>query len=193
MGGPLQECSRRGRRSGSDDDGGLHIDLNPVRAGIVAKVEDYRWCGYASALGGNRWTREGLGRILSASRRVSGDDFEKQWAAAAPVYRLLLYSEGEVDELPETGKKAIRAGFEQKDVEKEAARSGQMSLEEVLRCRIRYFSDGLVLGSVSFVNEVFKRNRGQFGKKRRTGARAMKEADWRGLHVLRDLRGKRIS
>ncbi len=29
-----------------------YIDLNPVRAGLVKKPEDYRWCGYSEALGG---------------------------------------------------------------------------------------------------------------------------------------------
>ena len=49
-----------------------YIDLNPVRAGMVERVEDYRWCGYASAVAGNRWAREGLGRILRHSPLVSG-------------------------------------------------------------------------------------------------------------------------
>jgi len=31
-----------------------YIDLNPVRAGLVKKPEDYRWCGYAEALSGTR-------------------------------------------------------------------------------------------------------------------------------------------
>lgn len=31
-----------------------YIDLNPFRAGMVDRVEDYRWCGYASAVAGNR-------------------------------------------------------------------------------------------------------------------------------------------
>jgi hypothetical protein len=37
-----------------------YIDLNPVRAGMVERVEDYRWFGYGSAVAGNRWAREGL-------------------------------------------------------------------------------------------------------------------------------------
>ena len=31
-----------------------YIDLNPIRAGIVTKPEDYRWGGYAAALGGDQ-------------------------------------------------------------------------------------------------------------------------------------------
>ena len=46
-----------------------YIDLNPVRAGMVSKPEDYRWRGYASALGGNRWARLGLGKILAQNKK----------------------------------------------------------------------------------------------------------------------------
>jgi putative transposase len=42
-----------------------YIDLNPIRAGIVAKPEDYRWCGYAEALAG--------GRLAKGTRRSGAD------------------------------------------------------------------------------------------------------------------------
>ena len=57
----------------------------------------------------------------------------------------------------------------------------------MLRHRVRYFTAGAVFGSASFVDGVFERYRSRFGEKRKTGARPMKEADWEGLHVLRDL------
>ena len=31
-----------------------YIDLNPMRAGLVAEPEEYRWCGYTEALGGSQ-------------------------------------------------------------------------------------------------------------------------------------------
>lgn len=34
-----------------------YIDLNPVRAGIVTKAEDYRWSGYGAAMGGDEKAR----------------------------------------------------------------------------------------------------------------------------------------
>jgi putative transposase len=37
-----------------------YIDLNPVRAGLVQDPKDYRFCGYAAALGGNKLARQGL-------------------------------------------------------------------------------------------------------------------------------------
>lgn len=66
-----------------------------------------------------------------------------------------------------------------------------MSLRRALRHRVRYFCDGVVLGTAGFVEGVFQREqkrRRRFGEKRRTGARRMRGADWGELRVLRDLR-----
>ena len=170
-----------------------YIDLNPIRAGMVAKPEDYRWCGYASAVGGNGWAREGLGRVLDQSPRVCGEDFEKLWARTCETYRLWLYDQGEAVEgsdLP--GARPARRGFSAETVEQEIARQGRMTVVEVIRCRVRYFTDGAVLGRAAFVNEVFRRYREQFGPTREKGARRMREAEWGELRVLRDLRGAPI-
>ncbi|MEC5125818.1 transposase [Verrucomicrobiales bacterium BCK34] len=170
-----------------------YIDLNPVRAGMVSKVEDYRWCGYSSAVGGNRWARRGLGRILAESDTVSGGQFEERWEETATLYRLWLYHEGEVRAIVESGAKPGRQGFSREEVEVEQKRGGKLTLKDALRCRVRYFTDGAVLGSAQFVDEVFERNRSKFGKTRETGAREMRNADWEGLTVIRDLRDELIS
>jgi hypothetical protein len=167
-----------------------YIDLNPVRAGMVSKPEEYRWCGYASALGGNQWARLGLGKVLSNSHQVSGEDFERNWEETAQLYRLWLYHEGEERTLDEedgvSGQK--KRGFSKQEVEAEHGREGRLSIREAIRCRVRYLTEGAVLGSENFVNQVFTRNRSQFGKRRETGARRMREAEWGSLCVLRDLR-----
>ncbi|NLT70167.1 MAG: chemotaxis protein CheW [Verrucomicrobiaceae bacterium] len=169
-----------------------YIDLNPIRAGMVEKVEDYRWCGYASAAAGNRRARMGLGKILRNSPHVSGEDFEKNWAATGRVYRLWLYHEGEVREIAETADPEAAAGktqcgFSEEDVATENARGGQLSLSQAIRHRVRYFTHGVAFGSAAFVDSVFERYRSQFSEKRNSGARRMRDADWEGLHVLRDL------
>jgi hypothetical protein len=53
---------------------------------------------------------------------------------------------------------------------------GKLSRLALLRCRVRYFSDGLVLGSKAFVEGVFAQHRGHFGPARKTGARSLREA-----------------
>jgi putative transposase len=61
----------------------------------------------------------------------------------------------------------------------------------MLRCRIRYFTDGAVIGSREFVNEAFASARERFGPKRKDGARKMRgDANPAAgmLWSLRDLR-----
>ncbi len=66
---------------------------------------------------------------------------------------------------------------------------GALSLGQVLRLRVRYFSDGVVLGSRNYVNGVFEEFRGRFGERRRTGARPLRGVAALGhLMTLRDLR-----
>ena len=64
-----------------------------------------------------------------------------------------------------------------------------MSRGEVRRWRVRYFSDGVVLGSRTYVNAVFGEYRDRFGARRRTGARPLRGlAALSHLATLRDLR-----
>ena len=49
-----------------------------------------------------------------------------------------------------------------------------LGMTSMLRCRIRYFTDGAVIGSKELVNEAFAEARERFGPIRKDGARAMK-------------------
>ncbi len=169
-----------------------YIDLNPIRAGIVDQVESYRWCGYASAVAGNRWAREGLRRIWGRSPAICASKEELTWDTVGAEYRLWLYHESLVKEHVEPGEVQRRKGFSEDVVDAEVASGGRLPLKAVLRHRVRYLTDGAVFGSANFVNEVFTQHREQLGLKRKTGARRMKEADWGDLCVLRDLQGNRI-
>jgi putative transposase len=103
-----------------------------------------------------------------------------------------LYATGGKKGLSPDGK-VIKEGFSEEDVEKVLAEGGRLPLDELLRCRVRYFSDGLVLGSKEYVNGVFRKYRGRFGVKRKTGAREMRHGDWGGVCTMRDLRVQVIS
>ena len=140
-------------------------------------------------MGGNRWARRGLGRILSSSNQISGSDFEERWSETAQLYRICLYHEGEEREISESAEMK-KQSFSHEEVEAEEVRGGKMSIFEVIRYRVRYLTEGGVFGSEAFVDEVFHRNREKFGKKRESGAREMREANWEGFAVLRDLQGK---
>jgi len=169
-----------------------YIDLNPVRAGLVSKPEKYRWCGYAEALGGGRRAqraREGLGLMLGEA--LGDTSLQRDWRRTADRYRKFLYLEGqEVLGDADRGMPG-RRGIKEGEVEAVLEKDGQMSLQEVLRHRVRYFCDGAVFGTADFVNTVFERERIQrkrFGEKRSTGARRMHGANWGDLRVLRDLK-----
>ena len=165
-----------------------YIDLNAVRAGIVEKPEDYRWCSYGAALGGDSQARQALGHLIDYSVEVSGQNYEANWQEAGELYRLWVYSEGvEVEADPETGSQG-RKGVSHEELEIVERLEGKLPLNQALRCRVRYFSDGAVLGSAEFVEATFQRCRDRFGPKRETGARRMRGADWGDLCVIRDLR-----
>ena len=193
-----------------------YIDLNPVRAGLVEKPEDYRWCGYAEALSGTRaakLARRGLGVVLSECLHDS--ELRTDWRRTHNRYRQFLYEEGEVREYecdaehtappsstasasprashrPATGPvlRPIRPGFASAEVEKVIRARGALPLREVLRHRVRYLSDGAVLGTGAFVDGIFEREkeRGRASPKRESGAREMQGASWGVLRVMRDLR-----
>jgi len=75
--------------------------------------------------------------------------------------------------------KFLRKGFKRKDVEKVLAKGGKLSFGEAMRCRVRYFSDGMNVGGREFVDQVFTKSRERFGKKRKTGARPMRGVGWK--------------
>jgi len=156
-----------------------YIDLNAVRAGIVKDPKDYRWSGYGEAMGGSRQARKGLGLI------VAGLGIEGCWDDVRNAYRKHLYVQGERKGIGPDGE-ALRPGFSKEQVKAVLEAGGRLPRHEILRCRVRYFSDGLVLGSKDFVEKIFGRYRDQFGPRREAGARAMRYADWNGLSTMRD-------
>ena len=68
---------------------------------------------------------------------------------------------------------------------------GEMGWRSVLATKVKYFTDGLVLGSASYVEEVFLRERGRMKVKRKVGARKPREKLLEGWRVMKDLRGWR--
>ena len=159
-----------------------YIDLNPVRAGMVSDPKDYRWSGYGEAVAGKTLARQGLAvavRYLKGEKGIG--------STMLSVYRCWLYGVGE-----ETGKREdgapMRRGFNREQIAKVLTNNGVLSRWELLRCRVRYFTDGAVIGSKTFVNAVFSANRGRFGETRKDGARRMHGIESDSLYSLRSLR-----
>ena len=67
----------------------------------------------------------------------------------------------------------------------------ELKMAKMLRHRVRYFTDGAVIGSKGFVNDIFLEARGRFSEKRKDGARRLRgdaKAAAGTLWSARDLR-----
>jgi putative transposase len=161
---------------------GAYIDLNPVRAGMVKDPKDYRWSGYGEAVGRGKvesyalleraWGDEapGKGKKREAESKTERKRKtnpakaglrgaqEKRNKARAQDYRLYLLGEGKV------------AGSE-------------LTRIDELRCRVRYFTEGVVIGSKAFVDRWFVEHKGWFGR-RKSGARRVSGEEGAGLHAI---------
>ncbi|MBC7979066.1 MAG: transposase [Armatimonadetes bacterium] len=178
-----------------------YIDLNPVRAGMMKDPADYRWSSYGEAIGGGskrngRTARAGLVRAWGAHLGLAADS--DQWAGEiSRAYRKLLMG-GAVEKRAEhvgrdgeTVVKTLRKGISKEEALKDAQKDGEIPFGKILRCRVRYFTDGAVIGSRRFVDEAFVKSRERFGPKRKTGARKLKGEAGNAAGLLwsiRDLR-----
>ncbi|MFC1591401.1 transposase [Thermodesulfobacteriota bacterium] len=123
-----------------------YIDLNPVRAGIAKRPEQYRW----SSLGYHVQGRNQDGFLsLDFGLREFG---EMDAAARLWQYREFVYEIGVV--ATERG-----AFVDQKVVEQERQKSYKLSRADRFLHRSRYFTDSAVIGSRRFVQENFQRFR----------------------------------
>jgi hypothetical protein len=161
-----------------------YIDLNPVRAGMVGDPADYRWSSYGEAVGGGKKgngkkAREGLVRAYFCDQGVG---FEAgKWQEVSCLYRRLMglalgRKAGRAD-MAGAGKRVAQNTLNTAEM-LESKDNGtvlkDLGMAQMLHCRVRYFTDGAVIGSKEFVNEAFARARERFSAKRKDGARAMR-------------------
>ena len=121
-----------------------YIDLNPVRAGIVEKPEDYRW--------------NSIGYHVQTNNKddfLSLDFGLKEFNVLGSKERLRRYRRF----LYEKGVKATENGvqMDEKIVEKERDRKFELSKVDLFAYRTRYFSDSGVIGTKEFVSKNYHR------------------------------------
>lgn len=161
-----------------------YIDLNPVRAGMVSDPADYRWSSYGEAVGGGRKgngrkSREGLVRAWFCH---DGVGFEaERWVEVSRLYRSLMGmtlgrkpGRAEMVSPRQAQRQATMNTAEILENEDNGTVLKDLGIAKMLRCRIRYFTEGAVIGSKDFVNEAFVSARERFGAKRKDGARVMR-------------------
>jgi len=152
-----------------------YIDLNAVRAGLVTDPKDYRFCGYGEAVGSNAAARRGLCHLILGSKT--------HWKSAQASYRQTLFGKG-------SAPKQRGARLDPADFEKVLKSKGQLAPHDVLRSRVRYFTEGVVLGSREFVQGYLTASRRANHRGRSRVPRSLPEVTgWEDLTTLRGLRG----
>ena len=128
----------------------LYVELNPVRAGLVDRPEAW----HASSA---RLRAEGLDGWLLPLEQLLGAPSRD---LALEEHRQLLYHRGAVPTRP--GQAAIPVQVLEREVARGFGERG------VFRRRLRYFVDGLVVGSEAFVREQLERLRaaGRYRRRR---------------------------
>ena len=154
-----------------------YIELNPVRAALCAEPKDYRYCGYAEALAqGSALGHERIRTILGLPQTTS-------WEQLSREYRKHLFLRGAIATTHNAP--AFDWAKAQEVVDQE---QGELSPQQRLRCKIRYFSDGVILGSRSFVESHCQRLKQKIGFRRKSGPTALKILGPAALWVFRNLR-----
>ena len=178
-----------------------YIDLNPLRAGMVKDPAEYRWSSYGEAIGGGkkgngRKAREGLVRAYFCDQGLGFD--AGKWGEVSRLYRRTMgLAIGRKPGRAEIQRPSQNAATVTKNTaELLAGKDNETALKELgtarmLRCRIRYFTAGAVIGSREFVNEAFSSARSRFGPKRKDGARKLKGNAAPASDVLWSLRDLR--
>ena len=142
-----------------------YIELNPIRAKIVDDPKDYRWSSYGAAVAGDKYAR------LCITRIYKPDAVKPDFAAAAGQYRALLYAKG-VDSLDhETVRKVLRE-------------HGKMELPVMLRCKVRFFTQGFAVGSKGFVDGLVAAFTDHFSAGRKVGGHGIGLCgEWNGIRL----------
>jgi REP element-mobilizing transposase RayT len=152
-----------------------YIDLNPLRAGLVDRPEEYRWnsLGYHMQTGNkDNFLSLDFGlqefEVLDGKERLRG-------------YRRYVYEAGAVDRFKFGQRKVI----EETVVKKERKKGFKISRVERFQYRTRYFTDSGIIGTKEFVSKNYQRFKDMFISKREKIPKAVAGLD--GIFSLKRL------
>jgi hypothetical protein len=129
-----------------------YIDLNAVRAGIVKRPENYRWC----SLGYHAQTGNADG-FLSTDFGLAGFG-DMSETERFRRYRRYVYEAGALKKKDGKSRQVIDNAI----IEKERKKNHEFTSADRLRHRTRYFTDSGIIGSKAFVARNFQRFRHLF-------------------------------
>jgi putative transposase len=109
---------------------------------------------------------------------------DRAWSWSQSSYRTLLFGVG-------TKEKCEANSLSVSQLREVIAEGGTLSLATVLRCRVRFFTDGAVLGSREFVNSFLPCPEDSSPQQKPPKSKPLPQStDWGPLFVLRRLRGQ---
>ncbi|MCP4755186.1 MAG: hypothetical protein GY866_30325, partial [Proteobacteria bacterium] len=149
-----------------------YIDLNPIRANMVDRPEDYRWCslGYLLQTGNKD-------DLLSLEFGIQGEE-KLGLEERIERYRKFVY---EIGTLPTEKGKSI----DKEILEKHQDKQFKTTKTDCFKYRTRYFTDSGVIGSKRFVFENYKRFKDLFNSKKEKIPKPVKGLD--GVFSLKRL------
>ncbi|CAB1066082.1 hypothetical protein D1BOALGB6SA_10881 [Olavius sp. associated proteobacterium Delta 1] len=159
-----------------------YIDLNPLRAGLVERPEQYRW----NSLGDHVQTNN-RDNFLSTDFGLKefnpppADKCLKSEKERIRRYRRYVYEAGALNR-PEKGKTKV---IGDKILKKERNREFELSRNDRFRYRTRYFTDSGIIGSKEFVAENYQRFKHLFYSKHEKKPRPIKGLE--GMYSLKRL------
>ncbi|BBO88501.1 hypothetical protein DSCOOX_16810 [Desulfosarcina ovata subsp. ovata] len=152
-----------------------YIDLNPVRAGIVERPEDYRW--------------NSLGYHIQTNNKenfLSTDFGLKQFSVNGEKERVRLYRQYvyETGAIPQADKPYTKT-IPEKIVTEERERNFEIGRKERFLYRTRYFTDSGIIGSREFVSGTYQQFKHLFQSKHEKKPKSVKGLD--GVFSLKRL------
>jgi len=152
-----------------------YIDLNPIRAGLVERPEDYRW----NSLGYHVQTNN-LDNFLSTDFGLKEFNVKSE-KERIRRYRRYVYEAGAVNR-PEQGRSKV---IGDRILEKERKRDFELSRNDRFRYRTRYFTDSGIIGSKDFVSKNYMRFKHHFNSKNEKKPKPVKGLS--GIYSLKRL------
>jgi hypothetical protein len=159
-----------------------YIDLNPLRAGLVERPEQYRW----NSLGYHIQT-ENKDKFLSTDFGLKefnppeADKCHNSDKERIRRYRRYVYEAGALDRPDKMQARVIDA----KVVANERKKEFEISRVSRFRYRTRYFTDSGIIGSKEFVSKHYQRFKHLFHSKHEKKPKPVKGLD--GMYSLKRL------
>ena len=132
-----------------------YIDLNPLRAGLVKRPEEYRW----SSIGYHMQTNN-KDKFLSTDFGFKEFNVKNE-KERVRRYRKYMYYAGSIDR-PDKGKINV---IDPRVFYKEKRKDFKITQASRLRYRTRYFTDSGIIGSKEFVNRHYQQFKHLFTSK----------------------------